>query len=43
MGLFIIEFNHSFKEYIMPILNPLHGQVQQIMWFSVIRTIEVGP
>ena len=42
--MFNIEFNHFFKEYIPPILNnPLHGQVQQIMWFSVIRTIEVGP
>lgn len=44
MGMFKIEFNHSFKEYILPILNnPLHGQVQHIMWFSVIRNIEAGP
>lgn len=40
--MFNIEFNHFFKEYILPILNnPLHGQMQLIMWFSLIRSIEV--
>ena len=40
--MFNIEFNHFFKEYILPILNnPLHGQMQLIMCFSLIRSIEV--
>lgn len=39
-GMFNIEFNHFFKEYILPILNnPLHGQMQLII--SLIRSIEV--